>query len=259
VIAPLTFSLVLVLVGQGPAEDTPAGRLAFMRGSLEKDEVRPADDPKTVYRLRPDPVLRFNNPAGTVKDGAVFVWVGESGRPVAAVQVFHHNLTGNWHQEFSSLSDVPLSAGRLWGPTPAGVEFKPIPEAPAPAAAPEQRLRQMRELARGFVAEDAFETKTKFEKLRLLTTPFLRYGESGTSVLDGALFAFVSATDPEVYLMIEARRSEGGYEWQYAFAPSTIYPVRGVLKGREVWSLPYREAWNTSNAPFYVGSFGRSN
>jgi hypothetical protein len=249
VLVTIAMNLLLGLVGQGPAEDTPAGRLSFMRASLENDEVHATDDPKNVFRLRPDPVLRFNNPVGTVKDGAVFLWLGESGSPVAAAQVFHHKITGNWHQEFSSLTDVPLSAGRLWGPTPAGVEFKPIPGAPAPAATPEQRLRQMRELAREFVAEDAFEKRTTFERLRLLTAPFARYGEPEANVLDGALFAFVNTTDPEVYLLIEARRGKGGYEWHYALAPATIYPVRASLKGREVWSLPYREAWNTRRAP----------
>jgi hypothetical protein len=258
VILPLTLNLLLGLVGQGPAEDTPAGRLDFMRASLEKDAVHPTGDPNAVFTLRREPVLRFNNPVGTVQDGAIFVWLGAFDRPVAAVQVFHHKINGNWHQEFSSLTDVPLSAGKLWGPTPAGVEFKPIPGAPKPAETPEKRLRQMHDLTLAFTAEDAGESKTNYHRLRLLPKPFIRYGKPGTELVDGALFAYVETTDPEVYLLLEVRHGTNGDEWRYAFAPATIYPVKGFLKGAEVWSLPYREAWTTRGAPFYVGWFARS-
>src|SRR5438094_145686 len=79
--------------------------------------------------------------------------------------------------------------------------------------------------------------------LGLLPKPFARYGKPGTGVVDGALFAYVLTTDPDVYLMIEARAGQGGPEWQYAFAPASVWALKGSWKGEEVWSLPYREAW----------------
>ncbi|APW59171.1 hypothetical protein [Paludisphaera borealis] len=265
-IASFTLNMILCLIAQGPAKDTPDGRLDFMRGSLEVESLRATDDPKATFTLRAEPVMRFTNPVGTVQDGAIFVWLGESGRPAAAVQVFHHNKNGNWYQEFCSLSDVPLSAGRLWGPTPAGVEFRPFPGAPKPADTPELRLRQINDLARECAAENAPEgagkeagkTPESFHKLRRLTKPYARYGKAETGVLDGALLAFVDGTDPEVYLLVEARRTKDGYAWHYAFAPAAIAPIKGYVRGKEVWSLPYREAWLDRNAPFYVGWFARS-
>ena len=49
-------------------------------------------------------------------------------------------------------------------------------------------------------------------------------------MIDGVLLACVLTTDPEVYLMIEARAGKGGPEWQYAFAPASIDPIKGLGK-----------------------------
>jgi hypothetical protein len=254
-----TYSLVLIvaLVGQTApargAHDTPAKRLEFMKASLKAHSVHPASDEETTYKLESDPVLRFTNPVGTVKDGAIFFWTGADDRPEVAVQIFLHN-DQTWYQEFSSLSTEPLAASRIWRASAGGVEFKPIPGAPKPAETAELRLRQIRALTGEFSAEEQFEQKT-WQKLRILTKPFARYGKPRTAVIDGVLLACVLTTDPEVYLMIEAREGKGGPEWQYAFAPASIDPVKGLLKKKEVWRLPYRQAWTDSRAPFYVWGF----
>ena len=75
-------------------------------------------------------------------------------------------------------------------------------------------------------------------------------------MIDGALFAYVLTTDPEVYLMLEARKGKGGPEWQYAFA-SSVYQVRGKVKGVEVWELPRRRTTEArdANKPFHVHQF----
>jgi hypothetical protein len=109
-------------------------------------------------------------------------------------------------------------------------------------------------LTEDFSAEEQFEQKT-WQKLRVLTKPFARYGKAGTPVIDGVLLAYVLTTDPEVYLMIEAREEKDGPRWEYAFAPASIDPIRGFCKKKEVWSLPYREAWLDFRAPFYVWGF----
>jgi hypothetical protein len=51
-------------------------------------------------------------------------------------------------------------------------------------------------------------------ELRLLSTPVYRYQ------VDGALFAFVCAvaTDPEAFLLLEARKTDEGPRLHYAFA-----------------------------------------
>ena len=74
-----------------------------MKASLKVHAVHPADDPEVIFKLQSEPVMRFTNPVGTVKDGAIFLWTGADDRPEVAVQIFLHN-NGTWYQEFSSLS-----------------------------------------------------------------------------------------------------------------------------------------------------------
>jgi len=227
-----------------------------MRQSLAEFIVHPANDPKTAYQLGVEPALRFTNTVGDVRDGAIFLWLGEDDRPAAAVQVFLHR-NGNWYQEFSSLSTFPVSAEPVWKAS-SGVIFKPVPGAPKPSENPDMRLRQMKALLTDFSAEQDFpdDQRPVWEKLRLLTKPLARYGKPGKDVVDGALFAYVMTTDPEVYLMLEVRTGQNGPEWQYAFAVESMASVRGFWKGSEVWSLPLRQAWQDNRASYYIHNFG---
>jgi hypothetical protein len=241
----ISFPMMLVLIGQA-ATDTDAdfaaaseARLAYMKESVLVYDIRSVDEPNVSYKLQPEPVLRFTNPVGRVRDGTVFLWLDGDGRPAVVAQATL-NLKGTWVHEFSSLSPVRFTAvssrGPTWTTKTAGVEFRPIPDAPSPAATAGERLRQMRALTREFTAEDDFEQKS-WQPLRLLPKPFARYGREGAAVIDGALFSFALATDPEVYLMLEARLDKDVPVWQYAFARSTFYPVRASWKVKPVWEF----------------------
>jgi hypothetical protein len=238
-----TLSLVVTVALLGQASDDPAARLQVMKSAMASYRLRSPGDRLTTYRLQPEPVLRFTNTVGETRDGAIFLWTDIGGRPAAAVQVFERRNDGQWVEEFTSLSAVPLSAvstsGHEWNPAEGGVELKPFPGAPKPAPTPEQRLVQMRALSREVTAEDHFR-RLSWQPLRMLSKPFARYGQADSSPIDGALFAYVLTTDPEVYLILEARSGGDGPAWYFGFAPSTIYPLRAKLKGVEVWSLPYR-------------------
>jgi hypothetical protein len=252
--------LTLGLAGQPGARGQEvskesATRLEFMKQAVAAHTLRPADDSSVTFRLRAEPALRFNNSVGTVTDGTIFFWVDEKDRPVAAVQVYR-TTSGSWHQAFSSLSTVPLSAGRVWNPARSGVEFKPVPGAPTRAASAEQRLRQMRELEEGFNAEMNLELKT-WHKLRALTKPLYRYGKAGSDIVDGGVFGFVLTTDPEVYLLLEARTGKSGLEWQYAFAPEASAPIRCTWKGKEAWNFEFSGADNHSRAPYFDWGFSQ--
>ena len=130
---------------------------------------------------------------------------------------FSYPSTGprNLNHELHSLSTSVLDVTRpgeanTWTPTAAGVELKPVPDAPAPAATPAQRMLQMREMIRGFTAS-SLDHEAKRWELRLLPKPLYRYESTDPDVLDGAVFAFVTSagTDPEVILVVEARKASG--------------------------------------------------
>jgi hypothetical protein len=241
----LCVPLILELLGQAlapagdPAADSKA-RLLFMKKSMAAHDIRALDDHGAPFRLQAEPVLRFTNPIGGSRDGALFLWLGEGDRPVVASQILW-NPQQVWAQEFSSLWTGPLIAksadGRVWNPSRGGLSFKPVTGAPRPANTAEQRLRQMGTLAEDFSAEHHYRGKT-WNKLRLLTKPFARYGKPGLDVEDGALFCFAQGTDPEILLMLESRRGQDGPEWQYAFAPMTGFALKTFWKGNETWSKP---------------------
>ena len=242
---PLMLTLTLALCGQAPqaeeSKEERAARLEVMKAALAKYDVHSAGESRVVYRLQAEPVLRFTNPVGVTKDGAIFLWIGEAGRPEAAIQVFLMR-SGLWGQDFTTLSKTPLVAekrdGIAWRPS-RGLEFKPVPGAPRPANSADQRLRQMKELVEGFEVSDDFRSKG-WQALRPMSKPFARYGKPGSPILDGALFCFALGTDPEAFLMLETRDSKDGTEWQYAFAPQTIYALKASWKGKEVWNVPLR-------------------
>jgi hypothetical protein len=259
----LTLVLGLLAQAKEPAdkakEDDAPARLAFMKASVTTLNVHPIESGSASFKLQAEPIFRLNNSVSGVKDGAIFLWTNEVGRPEAAIQVFRVP-SGLWIHEFTSLSTAPFVAEvgsrATWRPSRPGLEFKKVPDAPRPSSTPEQRLRQMRELAKDFSAEDHFESKA-WNSLRLLTTPLVRYGKAGTKVEDGALFGFVLASDPEVFLMLEARAGKDGLEWQYAFTPMTCYQVKGSLKGSQVWSLPLRLPAEDPAGTFYDVQYSR--
>jgi hypothetical protein len=256
--------LALAITAQAPpagtnTTDVSAERLKFMTDSLQTYELTTNGDRGGVLKLQEQPVFRLGKQgADNLEDGAIFLWTGEAGRPEAAIQVFQikdsYYPEGLWIHEFSSLSPVTLTANRRgrtrWTPTTSGVQFKPVPNPPRPAESVSQRTRQMRSMAEDFRASDDFKHKG-WSELRLLPKPISRYGASGTMLIDGALFAFVLGTDPEVFLFLEVRPGKEGPEWEYAMAPMTIYPVKGTYQGKAVWELPDRDpSWDPSK-PFF--------
>jgi hypothetical protein len=258
------FAIVPTLVGQTAAQSgTPKApideALRFMIGTLEPIRLTDASS-GALLQLKRDPAFRMGKqPADIVQEGAIFFWLDPIGRPEAAVQVFmirdSNASAGTWLHEFVSLSPHALSsqAGSRapWNPQTPGVAFKAVPGAPRPADTASQRDRQLKALAREFHAVDYFHEKSWYD-LRLLPTPVARYGQPNSDVLDGALFTFVTGTDPEAFLFLEVRQGESGLEWQYAFAPMTCWELKGSHHGTNVWTIPMRRVAGDPSRPYFT-------
>ncbi len=202
----------------------------FKRSAARYRILTDTERPK-VLMLAPEPVLRWTNPVRGTVAGAVFVWLAD-GRPEVIMSVYRYPEDGKEveENEFQSLATTGLTATRkgqeVWVPRTPGIRLDPIPGAPKPAATPAERLRQMRTLAREFHAFfDAPEDRTE---LRLLPKPLFRYETKRPDLADGALFAFVLTTDPEVLLLIEARSVGGASVWHYGFARMSMVNLRGA-------------------------------
>jgi hypothetical protein len=251
--APAIFMFlgVVAVYAQAPNDSNPSEsdeRYQFMQthaeaftGVLAKGE--------TIKSLGA-PLLRWTNPYTNIQDGVLVAWVDESGVPVAAAQIcLTPKSTSQWAIELQSLSveSFTLSNGEIesWKPKQPGLQWHRYDKVGTPAKSEQRRLVQMRVLARRFRGDDDFENEESV--LRLLPNPLVRYSKPGGGIVDGGMFALVHGTDPEMLIMIEARKDDNeqqpAYHW--ALAPMTSFELHGYLDREQVWHKPQM----TSNLP----------
>ena len=103
---------------------------------MASNDIRAPDGSGIKLRLQAEPVLRFTNPVGGSKDGALFLWLGEGDRPVVASGILW-NPRRIWAQEFSSLSTTRLVANSADGGGSwrcSHIALQPRRRAPSPQA-----------------------------------------------------------------------------------------------------------------------------
>ena len=203
--------------------------------------------------LVPEPIYRFDDPTRSYSDGTVWAF-GRSGRPAA---LFCASLEKNergelwWLHELTSLSTAPLAAssrhpsgGWVWNPKDGGIKFQPVPDAPAPGDDEAKRLRQSREIARRFKGFETLDPardapSDRFE-LRLLPQPVHRYRDPKAGLIDGAIFLFCYGRNPEIAMLIEARREAetAPPSWSFGVAPLGAARLRISLDDRPVADIP---------------------
>lgn len=239
--------LCLVLVAGSAIADDQQDAEAMKRFQLFAKTTAAQYDLKTTgdmprpLKLRPDSLLRWTNPLGGNKGhGELFLWT-DAGRPAAVLSLNEWtDAAGVVHEqhEWCSLAFGPIQAvgPNDWSPSRAGIELRPLPAAPEPAETAARRLQQMRDLAEGFVGQKTTRDDVT-RPLRLLRQPTYRYEVAGDpDVLDGALFALVEATDPEIFLSIEARSLNGKQVWHYGLVRMNSVRLTVTYQGKQIWS-----------------------
>ena len=214
----------------------------------------------TAFVLHKKPLLHWTNPVSDVQDGTLWVWTVD-GRPQVTSTIFNVLQGTLWIHHLQSLSDRPFELRYendvWWTPAKSGLQMKPVPDAPPPASGKPARLVQMRRIARDFKVIDDFKVdfgsdEIQTQELRLLAQPVYRYGRADGPLRDGAMFVFAVATDPEAFLLLEARETNTGLAWHYGLAGMTIYALRGHYKGRKVWEQPNWQKEIVPTNPYYV-------
>jgi hypothetical protein len=188
-----------------------------------------------------EPVLRWTNPEAGRVYGNTYVWLQE-GRPVAVGCMFRNFHPYNtFNGELTALAGTRLVAKRddkvLWQPKDEWT-WTAVSGAPVPAATAAQRLVQMKALAGEFVVE-LLDTRNvprgEDQTPRLLPKPLYRYDPEKTRTLDGALFAFVIGTDPELMVLLECDTAATKPAWRFGVGRMNRDTIRLKRKGETVW------------------------
>jgi hypothetical protein len=202
-------------------------------------EFRVGKDEKPLELVR-EPKLKWSNPTMSDVQGNVFVWTRD-GRPLVVGSITKwFSPRSVMQHEFHSLAEEPLSARfhgeSVWTTREVGLKFADIPDAAAPAANKAQRLLQLRKLAKEFTGIAKYRNAPSDTELRLLPQPIHSYAAPGQGIVNGGLFALVRGTDPEIFLLVEARGKDATARWQYAAARMTnMAELRLRHRDKPVW------------------------
>jgi hypothetical protein len=250
-VLPLSLAMILgfATVGDGPqSPDKSVERLRAMRAiadgvTMEQTSV---DGRQKLERLA-EPVYRFDDPARRFSDGTVWAWC-RSGRPTAVLTLSKNRSPEGevrWLGELTSLAPGPISATvqgiGTWQPSSAGITMQKFPKAPIPAEDAPQRLRQMKELVRQLKAYEFFKPANhpsieRYE-LRVLPQPVHRYADANSGLLDGGMFIISYGLNPELVLLVEARRDASSRPaWYCGFARIAIAELHVDFESKEIWS-----------------------
>jgi hypothetical protein len=203
---------------------------------------------ETKLALHDKPILFYTSPVRTNdQHGSLFLWTHE-GRPAVIGSIWSglnvkDRALRNVTHEFHSLSERPdVQAARggpglsksqaQWSAGEPGIAWLTLVGSPAPASSRAGRLSQMRAAARRLTASI---TAVEASELRLMPQPLYRYPEKTPGSLDGALFVFALATDPELIVLIE-QTDDAQAAMRVAFARFGNLPMSVKDDERELWS-----------------------
>ena len=235
-------------------------QLAGMRRIAEGVEVAIIDDGPREVEMIAEPLFRFNDPARDFSDGSIWGF-GKKGRPTALLSLSLHpnNGTLGWLYEINSLTSRPVQATipgmPNWSTRAAGLEFKSVPDAPAPAAKDAARRRQFREISARFAGFESFrktpDAKLERYELRLLPRPIYSYSDPDAGLIDGAIFLMTYGTNPEIVLVIEVVRENEKLAWRYAMTRISYAELHVEFDKHEIWTQPHLQGTNATN-PYWL-------
>ena len=241
--------VVFLLRQIGSSQETDDKRLAdrwfaAYRKIAESIEMHRGD---AILKLEDKPLLFYTNPIRmNDQHGTIFLWT-ERGRPAVFGSIWSERnrmnpAVRNVTHEFHSLAqtadaEAARSGNVLWSAEEAGIEWQTIENCPAPATSRPARLAQMRDMGRRLSA--SVRAGDGDSDLRLMTQPLFRYPEQVEEAIDGGLFTFALATDPEIVVWMEAIEHSGREQWRFAFARFGHFPMRVKDGERTIWSCAY--------------------
>jgi hypothetical protein len=261
----MVWSLLCTLAAaQALADDASPNEVALPPEivKLQQHIAKTADWNQLALDRTPDEVMKphvallwSNNVRGSAT-GATVLYLAD-GIPQAVACIYPWE--GKLNHDLDSMSTELLTARRdnqvIWHPKEPGVEYQSVTDVQAPSDKPLSRLRQMKAIASHYECTMLGWKldKTDREPLRLLPQPIYRYPENHSRCLDGAVFAFVLGTDPEILLMVEAVQKPGDdFTWQVAFCRRTSGELEAKLNDQIVWHAHAHPPFNDPKQIHFV-------
>lgn len=251
----------LVLAQASPREDdtelVQRWRLACQQ-QAELYTLGFKDASKPRFQRVKSPIFSHATPARGNDIGSVFLWVDEAQRPMMVADIFAWSLNNDpkrqvvheCHSLAPEALEVRIGDRQPWKPEKPGLTWTSLPEAPKPAAMKSQRWRQARDLAQQFSANSVDNQGGRWE-LRVLPQPAYQYeAQTGSSRQTGAMFAVCQGTDPELWVLLEARSDGDADRWYFACASFTDYELKVRWNDQDIWSCP-KYIHGTNNAEHY--------
>jgi len=248
-----------------PKDELADARKAYMLKGMKKFRVVMDNDEAKTATLDERALMRWSNPLGDVADGLLAVYTtAPADRPAMIAHLYIHGpgLNGKEMCEFADLhpGNVALYRGRrqVWSPEERYTQFRELPDAPKPSESSVLRLSQIKTMAARFEIIDGFRSTNgtpEPQALRMLSRPSYRYGRADGELVDGAIFTYVVATDPEACLLVEIHRKDDKYVWMYGVFPLTIYSLEAKLDGTSVWTKPEAMVFANPTAPHYIAGY----
>lgn len=249
IVAMATLACQHSVFAQEAVTPKPDAKLDAMRQRAESLKLTIEGQPE-VNRVKPVPLLRYNDPTITTTDGTLWLWEVRN-RPVAALCLFMDSRDGfQWNYELVALSEDPFRVeGRAlwnWQPKNPNRGWKSL-ETPIPAETPAQRLSQMKTIAAMFEGEESVENR--LNRMRMLPRPLHRYAAPEAGVVDGAIFLLAIGTNPEVLVQVEALKDKP-QPWRVGFARMSAAELTVRYGEASVWTAAPILNWNPRHEYF---------
>ncbi len=248
----IAVSLVVISFQWAHSQDALAPDSEALQRVRKYQLLEIEEDDEIPLEFSNQSALNWSNPVFGTTSGGFFLWTRD--HRVAAVMKTYQTKNGRWFEQIRSFSNRPLvarqtpDAAPFWSPPSAG-EMKQLEASPPPASTATARLVQMKALHRSFSVSGMLASGR--QELRPLPRPLYRYNsEEG---IDGAMFAYVQGTGPDMLLILEARMLEDQPQWYYSLGSVGIFEVEVQRGGVTVWTEPRRTAESTKPTDIYDG------
>jgi hypothetical protein len=135
--------------------------------------------------------------------------------------------------------------------------LKDVPGADALGADGPQRQRQLKQLAQKFTAHQFWDPNNSRYELRRLEKPLHTYRDPDAGIAEGALYALVNGTNPEILLFIEARttpKDAAKPVWRFGVGRSSHAELHLLYDEKEVFESPRADRGNlcAPNKPYWI-------